>query len=385
MEILQVKKKKTAPEGKFFFGRIRVTENIYGYVKKRISDGKIIEEIPLTLPPYIFETEGVWFEINEKIRQEILQKNLNFAGGLHAVEHALIGIIPAYILCDRFDLGGVSYQFFPETVTALIFIYDAYPGGLGLGDRVFEIAADLFGSALKLIHDCSCFDGCPGCIQSPKCGNGNQPLDKKAALFILEHLTKNSRKYRRAKIIESPGKIDDVRRRIIFFDLETQHLFSEVGGRFPEKLKLSVGVTYDVVRDRFFYFDENNIEDLFKDLLNADLVVGFNIHQFDWLVLKPYCQEKFNKIKSFDILEYIHNKLRFRISLDNLAKSTLGHGKTADGFQAVAWFKEGEMDKIRDYCRQDVEIIRQLYDFGKKFRYVLFEKNGQEYRLPVDW
>jgi DEAD/DEAH box helicase domain-containing protein len=113
---------------------------------------------------------------------------LDFAGGLHATEHAAIGILPVFALCDRNDIGGVSTPLHPDTGQPQIFIYDGHPGGVGIAERGFELIEPLWEATLRAIAECPCTDGCPSCIQSPKCGNNNQPLDKRAASVLLEGL-----------------------------------------------------------------------------------------------------------------------------------------------------------------------------------------------------
>ena len=116
------------------------------------------------------------------------QKGLDYAGGLHATEHAAIALLPLFALCDRNDIGGVSTTLHPDTGKPQIFIYDAYPGGIGIAEKGYELIDQLWEATLQVINDCPCIDGCPSCIQSPKCGNNNQPLDKRAAQMILKSL-----------------------------------------------------------------------------------------------------------------------------------------------------------------------------------------------------
>ncbi len=111
-----------------------------------------------------------------------------YAGGIHAVEHAAIGILPLFALCDRNDIGGVSTPLHPDTGRAGIFIYDAFPGGIGIAEKGYEMITDLWEATLNVITECPCEEGCPSCIQSPKCGNNNKPLDKAAAEIILREL-----------------------------------------------------------------------------------------------------------------------------------------------------------------------------------------------------
>ena len=118
----------------------------------------------------------------------LAKAQLDLAGGLHAVEHAAIGILPLFALCDRNDIGGVSTPLHHDTGKAQIFIYDAYPGGIGIAEKGFDMITELWQATLEAIAECPCQYGCPSCIQSPKCGNNNKPLDKKAAKIILEGL-----------------------------------------------------------------------------------------------------------------------------------------------------------------------------------------------------
>ena len=116
---------------------------------------------------------------------------LDFAGGLHAVEHTAIAILPLFALCDRNDIGGVSTPLHADTGRAQIFIHDAYPGGIGIAEKGFDLLPELWQATLNTITECPCQEGCPGCIQSPKCGNNNHPLDKEAAQVLLEGLLKD--------------------------------------------------------------------------------------------------------------------------------------------------------------------------------------------------
>ena len=121
-------------------------------------------------------------------RAAVLAQGLDLAGGLHAVEHAVIGMLPLFAMCDRNDIGGVSTLLHPDTGAAQVFVYDAYPGGVGIAEKGFEMIRELWERTLELVSECPCAEGCPSCIQSPKCGNNNEPLDKAAAVIILRHL-----------------------------------------------------------------------------------------------------------------------------------------------------------------------------------------------------
>ena len=111
-----------------------------------------------------------------------------FAGGLHGIEHAMIGIMPFHVMCDRWDMGGVSTPSHPDTNKPTVFIYDGFEGGIGLSEKAFELITEIVKTTYELVKDCKCEDGCPACIYSPKCGNENKPLDKKGTMLILKEL-----------------------------------------------------------------------------------------------------------------------------------------------------------------------------------------------------
>jgi DEAD/DEAH box helicase domain-containing protein len=131
---------------------------------------------------------GVWWDVSAALCNSILRQGKDLPGGLHAVEHACIGMLPLLAMCDRMDLGGVSTARHPDTERALVCVYDAYPGGVGLAERGFEVLEEWWGTTLEMIRTCPCQRGCPSCIHSPKCGNNNEPLDKQAAVMLLSGL-----------------------------------------------------------------------------------------------------------------------------------------------------------------------------------------------------
>lgn len=167
-------------------GELLTTETYHTYVTK--SYDEVIKRQPLNLPSLSFSTVGLWFIVPDKIRVEIEAQGLDFDGGLHAVEHAMIGMSPIFAMCDRWDIGGLSTPLHPDMGEATIFIYDAFEGGIGISETLYANINSLWEKTLQLIDNCECSDGCPSCIYSPKCGNENDPLDKKAASIILKHL-----------------------------------------------------------------------------------------------------------------------------------------------------------------------------------------------------
>ena len=188
VRIVRVIRHKSFGQVRVHLGEVEVTTTVVGFKKKAQFTEKVIGEEPLDLPPQHFSTVGLWFDLPPEAVARLDKAQLDFAGGLHAAEHAAIAILPLFALCDRNDIGGVSTPFHPDTGRAQIFIYDAYPGGIGIAEKGFDLIEQLWEATLKAITECPCQDGCPSCIQSPKCGNNNKPLDKKAAQVLLEGL-----------------------------------------------------------------------------------------------------------------------------------------------------------------------------------------------------
>ncbi|GAB5602006.1 DUF1998 domain-containing protein [Thermus sp. FJN-A] len=167
-------------------GRVVLRERVVAYVKKRFFTGSVLEEAPLELPEISFPTEALWFHPPEVVPPH------QIPGGIHALEHALIGLLPLFVLAERQDIGGLSYPFYPRPLPSgqgpTVFIYDGYPGGVGYARAAARRFPEWVRAALELLRRCPCEEGCPRCVLSPKCGNGNQYLDKKAALMLAANL-----------------------------------------------------------------------------------------------------------------------------------------------------------------------------------------------------
>jgi DEAD/DEAH box helicase domain-containing protein len=188
LHIIRVIQSKSCRGVRVYLGEVEVTTRVVGFKKLAQFTEEVIGEEPLDLPPQHFPTIALWFDLPPGVAVELAREQLDFAGGLHAVEHASIAILPLFALCDRNDIGGVSTPLHPDTGKPQVFIYDAYPGGIGIAERGFDLIEALWQTTLEAIKECPCEEGCPSCVQSPKCGNNNKPLDKKAAIVLLEGL-----------------------------------------------------------------------------------------------------------------------------------------------------------------------------------------------------
>ncbi|MGC8660535.1 MAG: Zn-binding domain-containing protein, partial [Desulfomonilaceae bacterium] len=399
--------------------KLRVTEIITGYEKRRTSGQELIGVIDLQLPPLIFDTVGLWIEISDQVKQAIIKSGLHFMGGIHAMEHAAISMFPLFALCERDDIGGISCPEHEQVCRAAVFIYDGHPGGVGLSSRVFDVLEELLVTTLSLVKNCECETGCPSCIHSPKCGSGNKPLDKQACIRILEYLlhpellsgskkssTKKSQAENRkvaTNANQSPITIIDEKPKdrtkefvmtpkhatsqdVIFFDLETQKLAEDVGGwKHIAKMGLSIAVTYSD-NEGFRSYTEDKVGELIRSLKTANLVVGFNHIKFDYEVLTAYSAENLRNRRNLDILLEIQKSIGHRLSLNHLAQFTLGRTKSANGVQAPDWFRKRRFDLLEKYCRDDVAITRDLYQFGKKNGYLVYQaKDGTTLKVAVSW
>lgn len=435
-------------------GRLRITERITGYEKRATSGNRLLTIVPLDVPPQVFETEGLWYVIPDAVRAGLEERFLHFMGSIHALEHALIGLLPLQVMADRNDFGGISIPLHPQTGLPCVFVYDGLPGGAGLTRQAFAGARELLEATRRVVGACPCEDGCPSCVHSPKCGSGNRPISKQGALALLDELLAPGgegdalcRELRISPVPESlDGHLDgrleanlnagagaspDIRpretpgtpfanaprqekimenspatpasspvpdsltvhipvpppRHYVVFDVETRRSAAEVGGWHKAgQMGVSVTVLYDSLADDYFSYSQDELPALFERLRAAETVVGFNSLRFDYAVLTPFAPFELRALPSLDLLQRIKERLNYRISLDNLGQATLGEPKSADGLQALQWWKEGRCEEIAAYCRKDVDLTRRLYLFGLREGYLLFtNKAGQRVRVPVDF
>ena len=476
-----------------WLGRVRVIERVIGFERKKILGQERLGEEALDLPPTIFETTALWFAAPRDIEETLREHHEDFMGALHAAEHAAISLFPVLALCDRGDLGGVSIPYHPQVRSGAVFIYDGHAGGAGIAESGFARLPELLARVGQLLDACDCEEGCPGCVHSPKCGNGNRPLDKPGAsrlirlllgkeavaqvpgtsghpgmlldapgidelaieddpdqqvfrwltpseagnaegraanrqapdrsqrrpdLFDLEeenvarsnpaaptdHQPTTTEPPPEPRVRPEPrsrqvprrrGRRLDVPRpslprfidRTVLFDVETKRSAEEVGGWHNlHRLGVALAVTCHMEENRFQVFREGDVPGLIDVLRSADMVVGFNVLGFDYPVLSGYIGEDLRRtLPTLDLLEQIERVVGKRLGLSHLAEATLGSSKSADGLQSLAWYREGRFDLIESYCRHDVEILRDLYLFGRREGWVGCKRDEKVLRVPVDW
>jgi DEAD/DEAH box helicase domain-containing protein len=175
------------------FGDVQVTRQVIAFTRRRTDTGATLGESPLDLPPRHLLTRAVWWTLSAGQADALTAAGVDLAGGAHAAEHASIGLLPLFATCDRWDIGGVSAACHPATGKLTVFVYDGHDGGAGFAERGFGAAADWLSATRQAIASCDCEAGCPSCVQSPKCGNGNHPLSKRGAVALLDALLAGSR------------------------------------------------------------------------------------------------------------------------------------------------------------------------------------------------
>ncbi|MBN1879478.1 DEAD/DEAH box helicase [bacterium] len=405
-------------------GRLRVREKVTGYSIRRIFSGEIVSRHDLDLPELVFETRGLWMNFSEATMDAVKSEGLHPMGGLHALEHAMIGLYPLISICDRSDLAGISTQSHHQTGGAAVFIYDSFPGGLGLAESALPQFDNLLRETLRHVSTCPCNSGCPYCIQSPKCGSGNEPLDKRATVFLMEAGSglrsieslqiapaisdnppsgqqgelfinrSHGKTYEEVSVNQAfvipplPDESDCPEHTELVFDIETQLSAEEVGGwDKADKMRIAICVVFDISLNRYEFYLEKDAPRLIQRLARAERIVGYNSDRFDLTVLKGYADKHvINRFPSLDLIHEITRGLGFRTGLDKVSSATVGARKTADGLQSLKWWRENRIDLIASYCQKDVEVTNLVYQFGKSNGYVMHaHRSGEIIRVPVNW
>jgi len=398
-EILDVR--RTRPVHSFVarLGLLKVTEHFVAYERRRLYTQELLSVEPLSLPPQSYTTVGCWIEMPASLAATLAEHDRHHMGSIHALEHAAISLTPMLALCDRNDLGGISFTKHPQLENGAVFFYDGYPGGVGIAECMYNAFEDLLDRTAALIENCPCEEGCPSCIQSPKCGSGNRPLDKvgasEAIRFLLSDPDSEPLGVDIAPYVSQPAPRDKEAawmpqeiphdRRVVVFDLETQLSAEEVGGwREARQMRVAVAAVWDSQSGEITLYGEEAIDDLLAHLKSADLVCGFNIRHFDYEVLRGYTFEDLQRLPTLDLLEVVTAQRGGRLKLDTIAKATLGVGKTADGLKSLEWFRNGELELVREYCKKDVEVTRDVLLYALRNGHLLYEdKSGTAVRLPV--
>lgn len=186
IDVIETVGSKEVGETIVYFGLVRVKRRVTGYEKRGLGSDDPPEVVALDMPETEFITTAVWYPVTPDTERYLAQQGADLPGTVHAAEHAAIGILPLFALCDRNDIGGVSTPYHAHVGGPAVFVHDAVPMGVGIAEAGFRVAKEWLGATASLISGCRCDTGCPACIQSPKCGNNNTPLDKAGAAMLLK-------------------------------------------------------------------------------------------------------------------------------------------------------------------------------------------------------
>jgi DEAD/DEAH box helicase domain-containing protein len=188
VRLTETERRRSVGRTELALGGVEVTVRVVGFQRRDRFTGEMLGTEPLDLPTTTLTTRAIWYVVDPEVLTDAAVAPSAWPGTLHAVEHAAIGILPLFTICDRWDVGGVSTVFQADTARPTIVIYDGYPGGAGVAELGFDTADRHLAATLEVIDTCSCASGCPSCVQSPKCGNWNEPLDKHGARALLAHV-----------------------------------------------------------------------------------------------------------------------------------------------------------------------------------------------------
>lgn len=375
-----IRERKTHGISACFCG-LKVTEQLAGFSKISTKTGEKMADVELDESPISFVTKGMYVVVPDAVKKIVEDAGYNFMGSIHAFEHAMISVIPTFCLAARDDVGGISYPFHPQLQSSAVFMYDAYPGGIGINERVYGMIDKLMERTLELVRECDCESGCPACIYSPKCGSGNYPLDKYGAVLIMETLLNGD--FEASAVSVQEKQVTDT----LVYDIETKYSAEDVGGwKNADKMGISVAVIYSFEKDAYEVYTEDKAEEFISRLESAKIIVGFNNINFDNKVISGYRKADFSRTMVFDLLADVYHSTGRRFSLDNMAGATIGAQKSADGLQALEWYKEGKIDLIAEYCKKDVEVTKNLLIHGMTGGFVnAVLKEGAVIRIPVCW
>ena len=326
------------------FGELNVKKDYYKY--KKMQHSRVLGMYPLDLPPLKFKTKGLWFTIPKSVKEELKKlypdQEEVFEGGLHGAEHALIGLFPLQVMCDRFDIGGMSTAYHKDTEEATIFIYDGYEGGIGICEKAVDVFVELLESTLDLIKGCKCRNGCPSCIYSPKCGNDNKPLHKKATEYILQYMLDETLK-NNSEVVTEEIKVHDDDLYAQALDFYTEHLYSQ-----------AKDLLHEILND-----DANN--------LNANLLMAHVLYEQGIEDVATYYARKALKISPSNSnaaellqkLQFTPAKVEFVHKSVDEKEESIQQSDTGKSFDDVDTLYEEAYDL---YIQGDLDTARELLE-----------------------
>ena len=320
-------------------------------------------------------------------------------GGIHALEHATIGCSRSLLSATATTWAASASRSTRRWARPAVFIYDGYPGGIGLSERCYGVLRGFLNRTVEMVDCLRLRDRLPGVHpvaqvrqRQRAAGQGSRGAHHanpagQAGGKKTDRAAGRSEGPEAAPLPEPiPLRSKEKQPRVLVFDLETKRSAAEVGGWGNTHLMgMALGVIWDSADEQYYTYQESEAEQLIKKLKTGDLVVGFNHSRFNYAVLSAYTTFDFASLPNFDILSDVYARLGTRLSLGHLAQKTLGQPKSADWTKSLKWVKEGRFNLVEEYCRKDVELTRDLFYFGIRKKRLLFENKGELLKLQVDW
>lgn len=378
-EILEVLEERREGRLRSALARLRVTEWVVGYERRRISGRETIDAHELDLPPARMETVGLWWWAPTAIQRSLEALDEDYMGALHAAEHAAISLIPVLAVCDRGDIGGISLPLHPQLGCGGVFVYDGHAGGVGIAARAFDRLPELLDRVIDLLAGCDCATGCPACIQSPKCGNGNRPLDKSGALRALRILRGRERplgEWGEAGAVVVAQEPPARRSSALAAEAARTLLVRLQPGAAPGEL--AAVAVHHLESGRSELLDPADRDGLRERARGATRVVGLELAATDLLAGSG--------AEAIDVLAIVESALGRRLSFSHLAQHTVERSLAARAFEVRQWLAAGEVERLERACLADLDTLRALYLHGRVHGHVLYrDAEGRALKLPVDW
>jgi len=385
-EIIELLEERREGRLRSGLGRLRVTEWVVGYERKRIAGRETIDVHELDLPPRRMETVGLWWWAPTALQHSLEAMEEDFMGALHASEHAAISLMPVLAICDRGDIGGISLPMHPQLGSGGVFIYDGHAGGVGIAKRAFEALPELLDRVSDLLAECDCEEGCPACVQSPKCGNGNRPLDKSGALRALRILRGLNEPV--GAWVEAPelelGEVEAEPRAAAEAGGNTLLVRVQAGSEPGSRAAVAV---HHLESGASEVLDPEDRPGLADRVGAASRVICV---EFEAAPLAAGSQGVTQRVgeatRVVDLLAEVEKVLGQRLSFSHLVQHTLDRRLAARGFEVRQWLAEGNMALVEQACLEDLDTMRALYLFGQVHGHVLYrDAEGRNLKLAVSW
>jgi len=303
----------------------------------------------------------------------------------HTLVHAVLAGLPLLLLSDPNTIRGGVY----EDANGVEAVFsDAHPGGNGTCAFLYQAHERVLRVALQILLHCDCPHGCNRCVATPRCDTceRDRSLQRQAGMQLLHRLVGEAVPTF-ASVAEGSASRQAQTPRYLYLVLSTQKSAEDVGGwQHKHLLGLGVAVTYDTREGRYDVYTAETMPALLASLRQADLVIGFNTHDFDYQVLQPYTDVPLATLPTLAVLDEVQHALGFRLSLRHLVKETLGRERPDDSLQTLQWYQEGDRERIVQQCRRDLELLRDLVRYGAATGTVFYrDQAGVRTALPVHW